>query len=162
MKLFPLALAGIAAAALAAPAAAQEAEPVPEDVRINQLIIYGDEPCPASGDDEIVVCARKPESDRFRIPDNLRDNPIDPQRQSWAHRAIELSYVGRSGVGSCSPTGPGGMMGCFNELVRQARAERASRDEVNWNRLIEEARQQRLGRIDEEAEAVEAELAEPR
>lgn len=161
MKLHLLAAAAIAG--LTAPAVAQQA-PVaagPEDVRVNQLIIYGDEPCPASTEEEIVVCARKPESERFRIPENLRDDPNDPRRNSWSNKAIELSYVGRSGVGSCSPTGPGGMTGCFNQLVDQARAERAGRDEVNWNRLIEEARQERLGRIDAEAEAIEREQSQP-
>lgn len=148
-------LTAAAAAAFAGPALAQTSV---DDVKVNQLIVYGDDPCPAGSEDEIVVCARKPENDRYRIPENLRDNPNDPRNESWANRAIELSYVGRSGIGSCSPVGPGGASGCFNDLVRQARAERAQRDEVNWNRLIEEARQERLGRIDAESAAVEAEL----
>ena len=134
---------------------------LPEDLRINQLIIYGDETCPASTDEQINVCAKLPESDRYRIPENLRTSQ-DPESNSWYNRAIELSYVGRSGIGSCSTTGPGGMIGCFNQLVSQATAERAGRDEVSWNRLIEEARQERLSRIDAEAEAVEAEANQPR
>ncbi len=147
-------LAAAAATALAAaPAPAQRAA---DDVRINQLIVYGDEPCPPSTDDEIIVCARKPEGERYRIPENLRGEG-DPQSQSWATRATELQYVGRTGIGSCSPAGPGGMIGCFEQLVRQARAERGTRDEVNWNALIEQARQERLSRIDEEAEAIERE-----
>jgi hypothetical protein len=146
-------------ATIAAPAAAQPAPPPGE--RINQLIVYGDDPCPASTDEEITVCARKPEGDRFRIPEALRGDPNDPANQAWATRATELQYVGRSGIGSCSTSGPGGMIGCFNDIVRQARAERAGRDEVNWNRLIEQARQERLGRIDAEAAAIEAEQAEP-
>jgi hypothetical protein len=145
-------LALVVAAFLAAPAAAQTG---PADPKINQLIIYGREACPPSTEEVIVVCARKPERDRYRIPENLRDDPNAPANNSWANRAIELSYVGRSGIGSCSTTGPGGMIGCYDQLVRQARAERASRDEVNWNRLIEQARQERLGRIDEQAEEEE-------
>lgn len=43
--------------------------------KINQLIVYGDDPCPASNDGSITVCARKDESERFRIPKPLRDNP---------------------------------------------------------------------------------------
>ena len=156
-----LALLALAAASIAAPALAQPpGVPVPEaaaaaaaapgaddDVRVNQLIIYGNDPCPAGTDDEIIVCARLPEDERFRIPPNLRNNPNDPANQSWANRAIELSYVGRGGIGSCSPTGPGGMIGCHNQLVQQARAERANSEQINWNRLIEEARQERLRRI---------------
>ncbi|QAY75660.1 hypothetical protein [Sphingosinicella sp. BN140058] len=159
-----LLLAAAALTALAAPAAAQTqaAPPAAGSERINQLIVYGDDPCPQSSEEQINVCARKPESERYRIPEALRGDPNDPANQAWASKATELQYVGRSGIGSCSTVGPGGMIGCFNDIVRQARAERAGRDEVNWNRLIEEARQERLGRIDAEAAAVEAEQNPPK
>jgi hypothetical protein len=125
-----------------------------EDVSINQLIVYGSDPCPQSTGDVITVCARRPEADRYRIPENLRTSQ-DPESNSWTNRAIELSYVGRTGTDSCSPSGAGGFTGCLNQLIATARAERAGRDEVNWNRLIEQARQERLGRIDEQAEEEE-------
>lgn len=159
-----LLLAAAALTAFAAPAAAQTqaAPPAAGNERINQLIVYGDDPCPQSSEEQINVCARKPESERYRIPEALRGDPNDPANQAWASKATELQYVGRSGIGSCSTVGPGGMIGCFNDIVRQARAERAGRDEVNWNRLIEEARQERLGRIDAEAAAVEAEQNPPK
>jgi hypothetical protein len=150
---------------VAVPGAAQAAGP--EDIRVNQLIVYGDDPCPQSQDpNEVTVCARLEEDDRFRVPPNLRENPNDPASQSWAGRAIELSYVGRTGTESCSTVGGGGFTGCFNQMVRQARAERRGSDDVNWARMIEEARQERLSRIDaqaaeEEADAVAAERAEP-
>ena len=148
---------------LAVPAAAQEASDVPGQPgatgeRVNQLVIYGADPCPPSTEDVITVCARKPEGERYRIPEDLRDDPNDPKREAWTNKAIELQYVGRSGIGSCSTSGPGGGIGCYQELVRQARAERQGRDSVNWNRLIEQARQERLGRIDAESEAIEQEL----
>ncbi len=158
-----LAAAALACLAFAAfPALAQPVPAIPvADADVNQLIVYGDDPCPPSTDDVITVCVRKDEGERFRIPEDLRSDPNDPVNQSWANRALEMQYVGRSGIGSCSTTGPGGMIGCYNELVRQARAERAGRDSVNWNRLIEEARQERLGRNDEQAEA-EEEASNPR
>ena len=163
MKFAAIAAAGILmlghAAAFAQSAAAGAA---PGDARVNQLIVYGDDPCPPSTDDQINVCVKLDERERFRIPENLRDNPNDPINQAWGERAVALQYVGRSGIGSCSPTGPGGMIGCYNELVRQARAERAGRDSVNWNRLIEEARQERLSKIDEQAAAEEEEANSPR
>ena len=148
------AIASLAAAPAFAQGAAQPSGP--EDVKVNQLIIYGSDPCPQSTDEEIIVCARKPEGDRFRIPDILRTEPED-RANSWANRATEIEYLGKSGIGSCSTSGPGGMIGCFNDIIRDARAERATRDSVNWSRLIEDARQERLGRIDAEAEAAEAE-----
>lgn len=157
----------IAAAAFAAlPAMAQQpgvaapgAQPVgPADIRVNQLIIYGDDPCPQSTDpNEVIVCARLPDDDRYRIPPNLREDPNDPVRQSWANRALELQYVGRTGTDSCSPTGPGGFTGCFTQLANQARAERRNNDQVNWARMIEEARQERLSQIDAAAEEEEQE-----
>ena len=144
------------AAAAAPQQDADSADAVPGEARVNQLIVYGDDPCPPStSPDEIVVCARLPDEDRYRIPENLRRDPNDPAGQSWANRAIELSYVGRTGTESCSTVGPGGFTGCFNQIVRSARAERAGRDEINWNQLIEEAREERLRRIDEEAQAEE-------
>jgi hypothetical protein len=143
-----------ATTAPASPGAGDRGAAGPSDLRVNQLIIYGEDPCPQSTEEEIVVCVRRPDSDRYRVPENLRD--IDrPQSNSWANRAIELSYVGRTGTDSCSPVGAGGFTGCLNQIISAARAERAGRDEVNWNRLIEQARQERLGRIDEQAEEEE-------
>lgn len=163
-----IALAIIAAAGLAGGASAQQpGVPVPEaaqaqsaappdDVRVNQLIIYGDDPCPQSQDpNEVTVCARLPDDDRYRVPPNLRNNPDDPASQAWAGRAIELSYVGRTGTDSCSTVGGGGFTGCFNQIVAQARAERRAGGDVNWTRMVEEARAARAARIDAEAQAAE-------
>ena len=142
-----------AAVLLAAPAAAQTQLGTE---RINQVIVYGDDPCPPSTDEEINICVKQPESERYRIPPNLRGDPNDPANQSWANRALDLQYVGRGGIGSCSTTGPGGMVGCFNQLVRQAREERAAAGDVNWTRMVEEARRERRERIDAAADEEEA------
>jgi hypothetical protein len=149
------------AAGLAAPALAQQpgvAVPnaQPEEVPVNQIIVYGNDACPVSSDEETVVCVRLPEDDRFRIPSNLRENPNAPGNQSWANRALELSYVGRTGTESCSTSGPGGFTGCQQQIINQARAERRNADPINWARLVEEARQARLRRIDADAAAEEA------
>jgi hypothetical protein len=151
--------------ASAAPAAAQA--PAAPEPKISTMIVYGNDACPPSTEDTIVVCARKSENERYRIPETLRGDPNDPKNQAWAERATALEYAGRAGIGSCSPVGPGGSTGCFNQLVREARADRRTSDEVNWNALIEAARRERLGKIDEQAEAEEAdakadEAANPR
>lgn len=154
MTLHLLAIA-VAAAGQGAPATA----PAAAEPKVNQLIVYGEDVCPPSTDDEIIVCLKLPESERYRIPESLRG--LDsPQAQSWVNRAIELSYVGRTGVGSCTPVGPGGFIGCFNQLAQQAVAERRGQEQGGWNLLIEKARQERLGRIDAEAEAIEQEQRE--
>ncbi|MBA3526168.1 MAG: hypothetical protein H0T82_04525 [Sphingomonas sp.] len=110
-------LAGIALASV--PAAAQD----PGDT-IAEIIVYGNDPCPRSTDDEVVVCARRPEAERYRIPERLRAGGSLQSRQAWAARAKSLEYVGRSGPQSCSPVGPGGHTGCLEQLIEAARAER--------------------------------------
>ena len=117
-----IAVAGAAAAAFV-PAAAQ----LPAQERITRIVVYGNEPCPTGGADEIIVCARRPAGERYRVPEALRDevSADDPENVSWAVRADALEYVGRTGIQSCSPVGPAGHTGCFEELVRAARNDRA-------------------------------------
>lgn len=94
------------------------------------LIIFGNDPCPtnASGD-EIVVCARRPESERYRIPKELRPRSQSPDAKSWAVRSQAALETGRTGTGSCSATGAGGFTGCWAEEMRQAREEAKQRAE---------------------------------
>ena len=91
---------------------------------ISEIIVYGTDPCPRSTDDEVVVCARKPESERYRIPEKLRSSGSLQQRQSWANRAIAFETYGKTGINSCSPVGPGGFTGCSQQLINQAFKER--------------------------------------
>src|SRR3546814_15322865 len=66
--------------------AQETAVPAPGGERISQLIVDGDDPCPQSTADEIVVCARKPEADRYRIPENLRNETGDKTIETWTER----------------------------------------------------------------------------
>lgn len=84
------------------------------------LVIYGNDPCPTSEGQEIVVCARKPEGERYRIPSELRAGGVN----SWREKAKDLEYVGASGTQSCSAAGAGGWTGCWSHLMKQARDER--------------------------------------
>jgi hypothetical protein len=104
-------------AALSAPAAAQSRD------RVSEIIVYGNDPCPRSTDDAIVVCARKPERERYRIPEKLRSSGSRQSRQAWASRARALETVGATGINSCSPVGPAGFTGCLTQVIKQARAE---------------------------------------
>src|SRR3990170_6860543 len=103
------AVAGLAAgfALLPAPALAQA-----EDVRTNEIIVYGTDPCPRSTDDTVVVCARKPESERFRIPEQYQPSGSRQSRQAWARNAKSFETVGATGTNSCSAGGPGGHTRC--------------------------------------------------
>ena len=109
---------GLAAglATLPAPALAQEA-------RVNEIIVYGTDPCPRSTDDEVVVCARKPEADRYRIPERFRSGGSRQSRQAWARNAKSFETVGATGTNSCSAVGPGGHTGCLQQIINQAREE---------------------------------------
>ena len=104
-------------AALSAPATAQSGD------RVNEIIVYGNDPCPRSTDDEVVVCARKPETERYRIPEKFRPSGPRQTREAWANKARALETVGATGINSCSPVGPAGFTGCLQQVIKQARAE---------------------------------------
>jgi hypothetical protein len=120
-------LAGSAAAvagfaALPAPAQAQQGN-------IAEIVVYGNDPCPRSTDDQVVVCARRPEAERYRIPEKLRSSGPPQAGQSWANKARVLETVGDTGTFSCSPVGPGGYTGCLTQVIKQARDQRRQQAE---------------------------------
>lgn len=122
-----LAVAG-GALALAHPAAAQGT------YRERSVVVYGNDPCPKSANpDEIVVCARRPEEERYRIPRAVREQDAEAiaRRDDVAAQRDELAS-GRpsaAGIGSCSPVGSGGMIGCTKGL-NVARAARVIKEGV--------------------------------
>ena len=138
-----------------APAQAQDGD----GESINQLIIYGDDPCPASTTDQITVCARKDESERYRIPEILRQSQ-DPANDAWNNRVLAYETVLDSGTLSCSPTGGGGWFGCTQDMIRQAYAEKKTDATVRFSELIAEERARRLATIDAEAAEQQARVEE--
>lgn len=114
--LIPLTLLALAAGG------ARAAEP---DERIQALVVYGDDPCPQADDGSIVVCARKPESERYRIPKPLRDKAVTSGTQAWGSRVQTLDAASRAILpNSCSPIGSNGYTGCTLAMLRQWYAER--------------------------------------
>lgn len=111
--------AGAAATGFAAAATAQT-----DDRRVRQIIVYGNDKCPETSANEIVVCARRPENDRYRIPENLREGERMRDGESWVARSEDVERMGREGIGSCSAVGPGGSTGCLAEMIRQYRQDR--------------------------------------
>lgn len=132
----------------------------PGDEKINQLIIYGDDKCPESTGDEIVVCARMGEADRYRIPSSLRGDPNDARNQAMSERIKSYEYVGASGTMSCSPSGAGGFTGCGLKEIDKAYAEKAQDPGITFGRLIAAERSKRMAGIDAEAAEVEARVTE--
>jgi len=142
-------------AALPLPAAAQDAA----GDRVNTVIIYGEDECPQSTGDEITVCARLDESERFRIPERLRQSE-DPANEAWASRVQAFEAVGNFGPLSCSTVGTGAELGCTPQLIEAAYAERRAGTGVRFGQLIAEERAERLATIDAEAAATQARVEE--
>lgn len=135
----PLILALLTAApALAAPAAQAPATPIapvegqratpPAHVEL-RVAVFGNDPCPKGQGDEIVVCARLPEAERYRVPKRLRDEKAAAKatEQAWGARVRDIDTAGNEALPSgCSTTGPGGTTGCFQSFMRDARNQRAA------------------------------------
>lgn len=91
------------------------------------LVTYGDDDCPPAQGDEIVVCARLPESERYRIPAPLRERPraAPAMGASWSAQVESYENVARlSRPDSCSAVGSYGYSGCTAAALRQWFAER--------------------------------------
>jgi len=118
---------GAAAALLPAPVLAQSKQ-------VPTLVIYGEQKCPTDSDGaEVVVCVRRPASEQFRIPKELRDFKVTPENESWASKVVANDHVSDTGIGSCSNVGAGGATGCFmqnSDLNRATNKERAKDQRV--------------------------------
>jgi hypothetical protein len=114
------------------PVLAQEAQGTTSTgQRLAEIVVFGNDPCPRSTDDEVVVCTRIPESYRYRMPEAYRPSGTFQQRQAWANKARSIERVGRTGIQSCSPVGPAGYTGCLDQMIRDAREE--SREAAQGN-----------------------------
>ncbi|MGQ0589369.1 MAG: hypothetical protein ACT4N8_07545 [Sphingosinicella sp.] len=97
-------------------------------VRQINITVYGEERCPEPEGDDIVVCARRPEEERYRIPPALRERTDRPAEIAWGTRNDVLEEDARTmRPDSCSVVGSGGQTGCTSALVRQWAAERRAR-----------------------------------
>lgn len=153
-----LTLAAMTLSAFALPVMAQDAPPAADaaNEKVNLVIVYGDDACPKASGDELIVCGRKEEKERYRIPETLRGDPNAPANQAWGQQYKALEYVGKSGIDSCSPSGIGGFTGCFNQLARNAKAEKQQAANASWGDLVAAERAKRLSTIDADSEAIEA------
>jgi hypothetical protein len=147
--LLTLAAAGLVSAAT--PALAQDAG----GEKVNTIIVYGDDPCPASQGSEITVCARKAESERYRIPPVLRETP-STKSEAWNQRVLAYETVGNTGTKSCSPVGPGGVLGCTQKLIDAAYAEKKQETDVGFSDLIAAERAKRAAVVDADAAATQS------
>ncbi|GAA0466674.1 hypothetical protein GCM10009096_04200 [Parasphingorhabdus litoris] len=102
-------------------AAAEDAKSEDTPERISVLVTYGDDICPEGQPDEIVVCAKRPESERYRIPKELRQAEEEKAgEQSWSSTVASHEDAARTErPNSCSVVGTNGWSGCRAALLRQ-------------------------------------------
>jgi hypothetical protein len=113
----------LAALAAATPAFAQDDRPSPP-ARESQIEVFGQDPCPQSTDEEIVVCHRAPEEERYRIPAPLRHSR-ERTEQAWGARAETMNEVSSQVLpNSCSVVGSYGQSGCQQAFINQWYASR--------------------------------------
>ncbi len=105
---------------LALPAGAQTMLKAPpadtSQPRQRMVTVFGTDACPKpSSPDEIVVCTRLTDADRYRIPAQVRAGQPAPRSATETNRKLVLGdTAGGAGgsIGSCSTVGPGGASGC--------------------------------------------------
>lgn len=117
----------LTALAFASPVLAQDggslAQSAQPPQRTSVLYTFGDDPCPEPQGDEIVVCAQQPESERYRVPKELREELKEDESVgggSWTSAVEGYDNVARATrPGSCSPVGSYGFTGCAAAALRQ-------------------------------------------
>ena len=152
---FTLLAAAAALAGMASPAAAQDASA--DNDKVNAVIVFGNDECPKPVGDEITICARKAESERYRIPENLRAS-TNPANEAWNNKVLAYERVNKTGTMSCSPVGAGGWTGCSGRLIDAAYAEKQSDESIRFGQLIAEERAKRLSTIDKDAAKTQTEV----
>ena len=118
-----VALAAAAALVLTTPQLNAPALAASPQQKLATMLVFGNDPCPRSSEDEVIVCARQPESERYRIPKQFRGRQYNAARDgSWAGTAKVLEYVSTRGLpGSCSFNGTAGQTGCFRRFLEENR-----------------------------------------
>jgi len=153
----PIAQLILAAAILVPVATPALAQTDPDNDKVNAVIVYGDDKCPEPTGNEITVCARKAEKERYRIPQGLRETP-SAKSEAWNNKVIAYETVGRTGTLSCTPVGPGGWTGCSQKLIDQAYAEKKAGVDVQFAKIIEEERARRMATVDADAAKAQAQV----
>ncbi|HEU4960946.1 MAG TPA: hypothetical protein VFT56_11110 [Sphingomonas sp.] len=95
--------------------------------RVRSVTVTGDQPCPKSTAEEVIVCSRAGEDEQFRIPTQFRELPHPAANNSWVNRAALIDQVSREASGlpdTCSVVGSGGQTGCAMQQLKRYSAEK--------------------------------------
>ena len=99
------------------------------------VTVFGTQACPKpTSSDEIVVCARLPDSEIYRIPPQLRvakNTRVSPFQANRSLLLGDASGGAGGSIGSCSANGPGGSIGCNRKQVDAWAQDRTNRMGTN-------------------------------
>ncbi len=115
--------------ALSGAAGTQIAAPMPALAQISQdrvVDVYGDEKCPSSNGQQIVVCRHHDIQEKYRIPKDLRDSEPAPQAAGGNTNALSaVNTTGGTGVQiqSCNAIGSGVNAGCTKSQLDNWKAQ---------------------------------------
>ncbi len=99
--------------------------PARAQVQDQVVTVYGNDPCPSSNGQEIVVCRRAPDRERFRIPQALRDSEAAPQALGGtALAAVQTTGGTGAQVQSCNAIGAGVNAGCLQKQTDAWKAQK--------------------------------------
>lgn len=122
--------------AFAVPAAAQDGAPANkptayETYRSRTVTVYGNDACPKPLDpEEIVVCARRPEEERYRFK-QLESDFGERLEQGGSDRVLGAMDAGNAGgPGSCSTVGPNGSAGCSMKFIAREKKIRKREEAI--------------------------------
>ncbi|MDB5737041.1 MAG: hypothetical protein JWO65_709 [Sphingomonas bacterium] len=126
--LFPLLASGMIGAAAMAPT------PASAQVEDRVVIVYGDERCPSSNGQEIVVCKREPLTEKYRIPKDLRES--EPDAHALGGQAVSaMASTGGTGVqiNSCNAIGAGVSVGCVKKEADAWKADQKAQAKASYD-----------------------------
>jgi hypothetical protein len=98
---------------------------MPAHAQERVLLIYGNDKCPAN-----TICVTGKESDRYRIPKDLRGPSAAPEAQSWAARSRTTVNVGSTTPSACQAAS-NTWTGCFAQEMKRAREENKAKKQAS-------------------------------
>lgn len=103
---------------------ALSAPPVNLTAEIKRAVAQQECGPPDESNEEIVVCARRREQQRYRVGQEFSPVELERQPPNSVRERAKWIEEGDSGTGSCSSVGPGGWTGCMQKSWKKARQQK--------------------------------------